>query len=128
MKAYELSDANVNFIVKRRAINMVHNHRDNGFYIDIETIKLREWLITHSHDKCVYCGCEMDIKTDACEVDSYMTIDIKYPESKLFSLDNIVLCCLRCNRAKGSMDYDEFLRFCEVVTENNSKCVEVCSK
>ena len=54
---------------------------------------------------CYYCGIELTI------YDS--TLDHKLPRSKGGGnrRGNLVLCCIACNRDKGTMTAEEFLTF-----------------
>lgn len=49
-----------------------------------------------------------------------MSLDHKIPLSRGGSntVKNLVVCCHRCNIAKGAMTADEFIRFCDNFDEN----------
>jgi len=56
---------------------------------------------------CHYCGCEYVIGSSLFQP----TLDHKTPLSKggTNKIDNLVVCCMRCNRLKRAIDYDAFV-------------------
>lgn len=56
---------------------------------------------------CHYCGCEFVIGSPLFQP----TLDHKTPLSKggTNKIDNFVVCCMRCNRLKRTIDYDAFI-------------------
>ena len=57
--------------------------------------------------KCHYCGCEFVIGSPLFQP----TLDHKTPLSKggTNEIDNFVVCCMRCNLLKRTIDYDQFV-------------------
>lgn len=58
---------------------------------------------------CHYCRDELKLRS--------RTLDHVVPKSKGGSSgpDNLVSCCQRCNKAKGNMDYSQFLGICHSI-------------
>ena len=60
-----------------------------------------EWIIDNIFSsKCVYCG-ESDWHKLGCD-----RKDNSLPHTE----DNVVPCCFECNRKKGTMSYDEYIK------------------
>lgn len=64
---------------------------------------------------CFYCGREPSNIKKARSTEStfiYNGIDRVNNDRKAgYRLENIISCCARCNRAKGTMDFNEYLEF-----------------
>jgi len=59
---------------------------------------------------CHYCGCPPSREVDEYDKDHpyvYNGID-RMDNSKGYTIDNVVPCCLTCNRAKNQKGYEEF--------------------
>jgi 5-methylcytosine-specific restriction endonuclease McrA len=62
----------------------------------------RLMLTIEQDGKCHYCHKPMD----------KITVDHKKPKSKggHSSMNNLVACCVKCNKRKGSKPYEQFIR------------------
>lgn len=62
-------------------------------------------------DNCHYCGIEpfLEMKSDN-NVDSYKYNGIdRIDNTKGYLEDNVVTCCITCNKAKSTLTYEEFI-------------------
>lgn len=59
---------------------------------------------------CHYCGRDLDIYATPGNYKMTLSLDHKIPFSKKLdnSVDNLVICCYRCNIAKGTKSYEAF--------------------
>lgn len=84
-----------------------------------EKARIRRSLIRRDGTLCYYCQVEMILPVEGrftgitleLEVDPLLaTIDHKIPRCRggRKTLDNLVLCCNRCNKLKGHMTEEEF--------------------
>lgn len=80
--------------------------KSRNHYFDLEPhhfIKL--WK-----EKCMYCGRKID------------TIGIdRVDNSKGYSIDNIVPCCINCNRMKMAQSVEDFINNCRDIWNNFDK-------
>ncbi len=58
--------------------------------------------LVHDARDCPYCGCLLTEQT--------FSLDHKVPTSRQgnYALANLIVCCIGCNLAKGTMSHDEF--------------------
>lgn len=84
-----------------------------------ETLKMRAWVAKKQFKraKCRYCRIALSGVS--------WSLDHQIPLSRggCNDLSNLVLCCKRCNRAKGNMSGCEFLLLLELLEENFIKTV-----
>lgn len=72
---------------------------------------------------CHYCGREPETKCgspDSFGQYIYNGID-RVDNQKGYSKDNVVPCCIQCNRAKHVLSYHEFIDMCKRIVANLSK-------
>ncbi|WP_033842322.1 HNH endonuclease [Geobacillus vulcani] len=77
----------------------------------IDTLDFNEYVDVSSGDTCTYCGTELN--------DSNRSVDHVYPMSKRFANGhlNIVPCCRKCNKRKGTMHVYDFYKSSELFTD-----------
>lgn len=69
-------------------------------------------LKSNGYLKCHYCN-KNDLKLNTTKKSDQATVDHYIPKSvggNQFSSSNFVVCCHSCNRAKGNMTAEEFLK------------------
>ena len=66
------------------------------------TKSIKSALLKSSYDKCAYCECKLDEKSNYMEVDHFKHKE-KYPDL-VVSWDNLIPSCKRCNRSKWDND------------------------
>lgn len=59
---------------------------------------------------CHYCGHDLNLYAHAYDYKMALSLDHKVPLSMKpdNTADNLIVCCTRCNFAKGTMRYEEF--------------------
>ena len=70
---------------------------------------------------CHYCGSQPDKEISVERLNGifkYNGID-RIDNDKGYTLDNVVPCCKICNRAKSSMNYDDFIKWIRKISERN---------
>ena len=76
--------------------------------------------------RCHYCGSEATNERkyhkDKSITAKYMGID-RIDNTKWYTIDNVVPCCKKCNRAKDTMTYDEFIKHIESIYKHLVKKV-----
>ena len=85
-----------------RACYLVDNYKQNDKkYNRGECTLTPEWIVENIFSKpCHYCG-ETDWLKMGCD---------RIDNSKPHTPDNVVPCCDKCNRKRGTMSYDEFIK------------------
>jgi len=85
-----------------RAVRLAnHYKREDRKHNRGESTLTPEWIIDNIFSsKCVYCG-ESDWHKLGCD-----RKDNSLPHTE----DNVVPCCFECNRKKGTMSYDEYIK------------------
>ena len=70
--------------------------------------------------QCHYCGIEpMQVQEPEGDTGVYIYNGIdRKDNSKGYVIDNVIPCCGRCNTAKMSMDYEQFLDWTSMVYHN----------
>jgi hypothetical protein len=96
-----------NLVNKRREYNKKHGQTCD---VDVAYLKL---LIENQNSKCIYCKHELKIMFKSNEL-SQISVD-RIDSSKLYSKDNIYVCCLFCNLAKNDMDESLYKKFIGVL-------------
>jgi len=100
----------------KRTGNMFFNQqrraRLDGRSIDYTLDELRE--VIHFHLKtglCPYCGDTLTLRNFAC--------DHNEPTSRShnWSINNLTICCERCNQIKGNMNGSEYLSLISLIKE-----------
>lgn len=73
---------------------------------------IRLWMLARSEDQsapCHYCG--KRLHADNFCLDHKIPIKHLKTREEVMDESNLVVSCNECNRAKGSMDYIEFVSF-----------------
>ena len=96
MKAYMVK---YNYSVKGKYTKLNLRAKAAGISVDIKQGEFIEW---YGQQKllCHYCNAALNTGQGQKKMDGY-SID-RMDNSKGYELDNITLCCNRCNMAKGS--------------------------
>jgi 5-methylcytosine-specific restriction endonuclease McrA len=100
----------------KRTMQMYHNHKARaaaqGQWVTYTSDELR-LLVRKALDwgACAYCQRKLD--------EANFSADHRVPVSRLGSwgLENLVICCLDCNTAKGPLDYVEWRQLLSVMAE-----------
>lgn len=72
---------------------------------------------------CFYCNKQPSniLSRDTYNGDFiYNGID-RVNNTKGYTLENCVTCCFECNRAKGTLSYNQFIKLCQTITTNHLK-------
>lgn len=64
----------------------------------------REKVFSKTNGKCIYCGCNIDVKTFNIE----HRIPKKHLKSDYDNITNLFPACQDCNYSKGELSVDEF--------------------
>jgi len=103
-----------------KAVKWCGNKR--GYYFNI---KLEEWFIL-SQKVCFYCGQNYKNKYNTYAKKSepfyYMGLD-RVNNNDGYSLENVVPCCIKCNKAKGKMSQKEFLELINNIYETQKNSI-----
>lgn len=96
---------------RRWAKGSIDYHRRRGCEVSITWAELE--ALAKTTPQCAYCGCSLDwgygAKGSGPRPDS-PTVDRRVGGSDINSLDDISIVCASCNRAKGEMPLEEFLK------------------
>ena len=65
-------------------------------------------------DYCSYCNIKLDYRVVGFYKPHSPSLD-RVIQSKGYVVDNVVICCHRCNRAKGDLTVEELLKIAENV-------------
>jgi hypothetical protein len=95
------------FDINTYARSVIWGHKDRGFEIRITAGELKKKLRSAFFKPCPYCGCTYDLTNRSqCRP----TVDIIDPKIRVLSEDNAQLTCERCNKTKGNMDHEQFVK------------------
>lgn len=86
-----------------------HGAKERGYKWDL----IIDQVVGIIQKPCYYCGNEKSntkITKNYKEGYSYNGID-RLDNTKGYSIENCVPCCKQCNRAKGTMSFDEFIKW-----------------
>jgi 5-methylcytosine-specific restriction endonuclease McrA len=117
----------IKWFVKKRYYSLLRRSEDSGIrppsddIIDsIVQMILADGLVCH------YCGRDIDLYPSASNFKASMSLDHKIPFSltKNNSLDNLIVCCTRCNFAKGMSNYSEFKERVNELRQKNRQEME----
>ena len=78
--------------------------KNRGYSFNIS----REQFDKMSQDNCHYCGCEPKTYGEQNGQGCYYNGLDRVDNDRGYEPDNVVTCCITCNRAKHNMSYDEF--------------------
>ena len=91
------------------------NSTKRGKIISISLNEFGKWFDSQSNN-CFYCGIEM-VKGQGVRAYNNITID-RINSKKDYSVDNIVLCCVQCNRTKGdNLSQEEMIKVGKLLKE-----------
>lgn len=103
-------EANLNSLYKRYKYNSIYSNR--SFTLTKDEFR----SITSSN--CYYCGSNPTRKKNVYGSNgsyTYNGIDRK-DNSVGYELNNCVPCCWECNQFKRTLDHDEFIRMCRIIS------------
>ena len=100
---------------KKHLYNLVYGIHKRGGISPDEVALVRTWLTNEMSSKenfyCVYCATILDF------VSVSVDHDVPVSRSGKNNVENMVLCCKWCNKAKGSMTGEEFRRLMMTIGE-----------
>lgn len=95
-----------------------NNAKYRGVGFEIEKEKFVEWL-KNCPKTCEYCGAKLVLGSNRLEVGQ--SIDRK-DNNELYTLENIVLSCRRCNRKKGGdISYETMVKIGRLLKEERER-------
>ena len=99
----------------------LHSSPSIGFINRLVDIVKEQGLICH------YCNRELDLRSIQGDYKRMLSLDHKVPLKIDVdnSPENIIICCARCNFAKGTMEYEKFK---SIVESQRAKSQEVLEK
>lgn len=116
-KISELKEQEIQQFINAYTHSTIIRHRQRGFQTKIAPEKLKEYIEKHIMDGCNYCQSEFTIRrNDPRFPRTLLTLDIIDPSIPELNIDNIQLLCLECNQTKGHNSHDDFVQFCQQVS------------
>lgn len=99
-----------------------HGADSRGYAFEIS---IEEFILCTSGN-CVYCGSDPEEfqtrRRDKFEMSGYAANGIDRVDNSIgYVVGNIVPCCSACNKGKGKMTKDGFIKMCKAVAAHNSK-------
>lgn len=87
-------------------IHYKNNARQRGFSWNL-TDEQFKYLITQN---CHYCGCKPSVRKTTTYKDNinYVNGIDRIDSTKSYTIDNVVTCCIKCNKMKMELSEDEF--------------------
>jgi len=99
------------------ALDTLGGHKRKGFIVNIPVDELEEIAKQATH--CPICGCNLQWKPrKACP--NSPSLDRKN-NGNIISKDTIWIICYKCNTTKWNRTWNEFLDYCELVTNKFRK-------
>jgi len=103
-------------------ISLYNVHKNQAKYREIDFSITREEHEKLVLDNCHYCGATPNNFFNPKWLEGelkYNGMDRKYGD-KGYEINNLVTCCLICNKAKNTMNYDEFKEYIKRLISFNS--------
>lgn len=105
-----------------------HSLRSKEFNIEMPTREVWYQVLSQqlldNNGKCHYCNFTIDL--NGIDFKMVLSVDHKVPLSNMGdnSPDNLIVCCYRCNLAKGVMSASIFYTVCQVLKNTSEGLLE----
>jgi 5-methylcytosine-specific restriction endonuclease McrA len=91
----------------------ISHHRANGYIVNLHRQELIN--LAKSTRTCSICGIELDWSINKKKMKTYSPTLDRINNEKELNMSNVHIVCNRCNKAKGTMKYDEFIDYCRKI-------------
>ena len=91
------------------------NHRKMGFTVNIT----REELTARAHKtpNCEYCGRELGWISGKKHISTHSPTLERIHNEQILTMQNTLIVCNGCNKAKGNLSLEEFVNMCRNITD-----------